>query len=69
MNTFFDYDGFPQMQGDPALEAELNKCKTSEERERVVNQYIAAKVKVALISLAVLIVLMLFAALIAILHK
>ena len=69
MNTFFDYDGFPQMQGDPALEAELNKCKTSEERERVVNQYIAAKVKVALISLVVLIVLMLFAALIAILHK
>ena len=69
MNTFFDYDGFPQMQGDPALEAELNKCKTSEERDRVVNQYIAVKVKVALISLAVFIVLMVFVAIIALFHK
>ena len=64
MNGFDDYGGFSPIERDPTLDSVLKNCKTDEEREKVVDEYLAMKVKFMVIGVVAFILVMVLIALI-----
>lgn len=52
MDNFGDYGGSFLQGMDPELEAALKKCKTEDERDKVMQEYLQVKVTAAFIAIA-----------------
>ena len=56
MNDFEEYGGCSSMGRDPVLESALKECKTEEEKDKVVDEYITMRIKIVVIGVVSFIV-------------
>ena len=58
MNGFDENGGYSPIERDPVLESMLKECKTEEEKDKVMDEYITMRVKIAIISIVAVIAVM-----------